>query len=85
MSTMLKLINIIKTGATIEADYIPEQSKQKAHVVFDTTLADGSGEIIEPYGRRHLSMALSGLEKIAAEIKSGKISEPPHERLVMWY
>ena len=85
MSTMLKLINIIKTGATIEADYIPEQSNQKAHVVFDNIKDDGNGGTVEPYGFRYLSMALSGLERIASEIKSGKISEPPHERLVMWY
>lgn len=85
MNTMLRLINIKRNGIMLEADYVPEQSDQTAHVVFDTIKDDGNGGTVEPYGFRYLSMALSGLERIASEIKSGKISEPPHERLVMWY
>jgi len=82
---MLKLINIVKNENNIEADYIPEQSNQKGHVILNSLTREGNGDIIDSYGTMYLSMALSGLRRILNEISDNKITEIPTEKMVVWY
>lgn len=82
---MLKLINIRITDDVIEADYIPEDSSEKAHVSMNMTKGDVTVATIEEYGKMYSRMAVNGLQKIFDELKSKKINEIPNERLVMWY
>lgn len=82
---MLKLINIVKNENTIEADYIPEQSAQKGHVILNVSTYEGDGDIIDSYGSMYVGMAISGLRRILRELKNKKINDIPKERLVMWY
>ena len=82
---MLKLVNITKNDKFIEADYIPESSNEKAHVVLDLTTGESKSEVIEEYGSMYSRMAVNGLLRIMDELNRGKISEIPKERLVMWY
>ena len=82
---MLKLINIRITDDTIEADYIPEDSSDQAHISMNMTNGSVTVDIIEEYGRMYSRMAVNGLQKIFDELKSKKINEIPNTRLVMWY
>jgi hypothetical protein len=82
---MLKLINIRKTDNIIEADYIPENSKQKAHVSLNISTDEMSVETIEDFGSMYGRMAINGLKRTIEELKKGKINKVPEERVVMWY
>lgn len=82
---MLTLVNIIKNNSTIEADYIPESTKMKAHVKLDFLSDNYEAEEINEYGAMYGAMALRGLRKILAELDNGIISIVPKEKTVMWY
>ncbi len=82
---MLKLINIKINNNLLEADYIPEDSHRKAHVLLDTQKGDVVVETIEEYGKMYSRMAVNGLQRISNELKNGKIDDVPKERLIMWY
>lgn len=82
---MLKLINIKVNDDILEADYIPEDSDKKAHVSFNTKKNEANTEVIVKYGAMYGRMAINGLQRIASELESGKITDVPKERLVMWY
>lgn len=80
---MLRLVNIVKNNNVLEADYIPEDSNQKAHVVLNISTGESDVEIIEDYGSMYSRMAINGLQRTANELKENK--SIPKERLVMWY
>lgn len=82
---MLKLINLKMNENIIEADYIPEQSNEKAHISLNVLTDEHGTEKLEGYGSMYARMALSGLRRTLEELESGKISEVPKERTVMWY
>jgi hypothetical protein len=82
---MLKLINITRNNNIIEADYIPENGEEKAHVKLDITTDAQFVENIEAYGSMYGRMALNGLRRTVEELDSGKIDKVPAERTVMWY
>ena len=82
---MLKLINIKKNENIIEADYIPEQSENSAHVRLNTENDEYIVENVDGFGSMYRRMALNGLRRILAELKSNKIETVPTERTVMWY
>ena len=85
MSTMLKLINIIKNKNIIEADYVPEQSDKKAHVSLNMVTNEFNYDVIDEYGTMYARMALNGLRRTLEEFNKGKINNIPKERAVMWY
>lgn len=80
---MLKLINIVKNDNIIEADYIPECSNKKAHVMLNITNNEYKVEKIEEYGTVYSRMAVNGLRRTVDEIEKNK--NIPEERVVMWY
>ena len=82
---MLKLINIKHDKDTIEADYVPEDGSEKAHVSLSKTSKEGYADVIEKYGTMYSRMAVNGLKRTLDELNSGVIKEIPGERLVMWY
>lgn len=82
---MLKLKNIKINDELLEADYIPEDSDKKAYVSLNTKKGETKAEIIDEYGKMYSRMAVNGLQRISSELKSGKITVVPKERLVMWY
>ncbi len=82
---MLKLINIKHDKDTIEADYVPEDGSEKAHVSLSKTSKEGHADVIEKYGTMYSRMAVNGLKRTLDELNSGVIKEIPGERLVMWY
>lgn len=82
---MLKLINIKHDKDTIEADYVPEDGSEKAHVSLSKTSKKGHADVIEEYGTMYSRMAINGLKRTLDELNSGAIKEIPNERVVMWY
>ncbi|MEG1336558.1 MAG: hypothetical protein RSC99_09110 [Clostridiales bacterium] len=79
---MIKLINIKRNDKFIEAEYLPENSKEKGYIKIELE----SGEVIEskrsPYEDEyyeHFSQAKRELKRLAKE------KELPKESLVMWY
>lgn len=80
---MLKLVNIVKNDNIIEADYIPEHSDKKAHVVLNISTGEYDVESIKDYGSMYSRMAINGLQRTANELKENK--SIPKERTVMWY
>lgn len=82
---MLKLINIKYDKEFIEADYIPEGSNVKAHIFLHKIAKESHADVIEEYGTTYSRMAINGLKRILNELNSGKITDIPKERIVMWY
>lgn len=82
---MLKLINLKMNENIIEADYIPEQSKEKAHISLNTLTDEFKSEEIKGYGSMYQRMALNGLKRTLEELANGKIFDVPKDRIVMWY
>lgn len=76
---MLKLINIKRSEATIEADYIPEDSEEKAHITLDIQTKQYEADVLPEYGAMYARMAANGL------IKETDEPSPDGKRLVMWY
>ena len=82
---MLTLINITRNGNVIEADYIPENSSESAHVSLDFLTCEHKVDIIEKYGSMYSRMAVNGLKRIMHDIQDGEIKEAPDKRIVYWY
>lgn len=82
---MLKLINIAIGLKEIEADYIPENSDKSAHITLDIKTKDYNAESIEGFDSMYARMAANGLIRSLEELSSGKRTELPKERTVMWY
>lgn len=82
---MLTLINIVKNDDIIEADYIPESSNYKAHVILNLLTKEYSAEDIQGYGLMYSRMAVNGLKCTVEELNKGKITDIPKERVVIWY
>lgn len=82
---MLKLVNIKLQNNIIEADYIPENSRLKAHVSINIEDENITIENIEEYGGMYRRMAIHGLRQILDELNSGEIESVPTERFVVWY
>ena len=82
---MLTLINITRNGNVIEADYIPENSSESAHVSLDFLTCEHKVDIIEEYGSMYSRMAVNGLKRIMNDIQDGEIKEAPEKRVVYWY
>lgn len=80
---MLKLVNIVKNDNIIEADYIPENSDQKARVTLNVSTGEYKVESLKDYGSMYSRMAVNGLQRTAKELKENK--RLPKERTVMWY
>ena len=82
---MLKLVNIVKNDDYIEADYIPENSTEMAHVRYSITTGKGDFDLVDGYSGVYGRHAIEGLKRTISELESGGRKELPEERLVMWY
>ena len=82
---MLKLINIKLNSKTIEADYVPEDSRQSAHITLNIDSEEYKAEEIEEYGPTYSRMAANGLLRTLEELRAGRIKDAPESRTVMWY
>lgn len=79
---MVRLKSLKKNSSTVECDIIPEDSKQRGHIVVNLV----SGELEDyslPEGyewcRNHVHHAQTALYELAKE------KNMPDEKIVMWY
>lgn len=82
---MIKLINIKRSDNFIEADYLPEDSKERGYVKVDTQtkeiIESRHSKYEEPYEKYSECriMAARGLREL---IEAKTI---PEEKIIMWY